>query len=333
MPRRFASLVVLFCVCSTLAVALAQPALAQVCTLPPAGIVSWWPGDGNAHDIAGSNDGTLVNGVTFAQGEVGQAFAFNSTNFVQSNTADLPINSDDRTLELWVNVNSFVTPEAFFAGYGSFGFNNQTYHLGTSGNQLFFSQWGDAIFGPTLDPGTWHHLAATSAGGLVTLYLDGLAVGSKNMVLQTPANSFFFMGSPGGDPYRTLNGLTDEVTVYKRALSDAEISLIYSAGSAGKCKLPLLVSSLTTLITSLNLPAPLKNLLLFYVQQIPTVINSLTPAQKENAVQDLNTLIARVKWAISTNHIPTSFGNELVKLANEAIVVLAVLEEPEHDSE
>ena len=51
-------------------------AVEQTCTPPPPNMVSWWPGEGNANDIQGSNNGTLVNGVTFAQGKVGQAFSF-----------------------------------------------------------------------------------------------------------------------------------------------------------------------------------------------------------------------------------------------------------------
>ena len=35
---------------------------------------------------------------------------------------------------------------------------------------------------------------------------------------------------------QTLNGLIDEVTIYDRALSTAEIQAIFNAGSAGKCK-------------------------------------------------------------------------------------------------
>src|SRR5205085_1655519 len=52
------------------------PILAQVCTPPPAGMVSWWPGDGHARDIQGSNNGRLLGGTTFAPGVVGQAFSF-----------------------------------------------------------------------------------------------------------------------------------------------------------------------------------------------------------------------------------------------------------------
>ena len=39
----------------------------------PDGLVSWWPGDGHAADIWGNNDGTLMNGATYAPGLVGQA--------------------------------------------------------------------------------------------------------------------------------------------------------------------------------------------------------------------------------------------------------------------
>ena len=50
-------------------------ARAQVCVPPPPGMVSWWPGDGNANDIQDGNHGTLRNGATFAPGKVGQAFS------------------------------------------------------------------------------------------------------------------------------------------------------------------------------------------------------------------------------------------------------------------
>ncbi|MGO8927272.1 MAG: hypothetical protein ACLQU3_10325, partial [Limisphaerales bacterium] len=46
------------------------------CVPPPEGLVSWWPGEGNANDIVGTNNGTLSGGVTFTNGEVGLAFNF-----------------------------------------------------------------------------------------------------------------------------------------------------------------------------------------------------------------------------------------------------------------
>ena len=43
------------------------------------GLVGWWPGDGNAKDIAGTNHGILVNAST-RPGYVGEAFAFSGQN-------------------------------------------------------------------------------------------------------------------------------------------------------------------------------------------------------------------------------------------------------------
>jgi len=42
---------------------------------PSSGMVAWWSGDGNALDLVGTNHGTLMNGTTFAEGMVGQAFS------------------------------------------------------------------------------------------------------------------------------------------------------------------------------------------------------------------------------------------------------------------
>src|SRR5207248_1831917 len=40
----------------------------RTCTPPPPNMVSWLPGDGNANDIQGNNNGTRQNGATFAPG-------------------------------------------------------------------------------------------------------------------------------------------------------------------------------------------------------------------------------------------------------------------------
>src|SRR6266851_8347103 len=76
------------------------------CVPPPSGLVSWWPGEGDATDIAGTNPGILFNGITFATGQVGQAFSFDgSSSYVQvpaSATLDVGQN-DGFTMEAWIN--------------------------------------------------------------------------------------------------------------------------------------------------------------------------------------------------------------------------------------
>src|SRR5262249_48925191 len=80
----------------------------STCRPAPAGLVSWWPGAGNASDISGHHyNGTLVNGATFAQGEVGQAFFFDGVDdrvLVQGFCNSIPTN--EISIEFWQNVSS-----------------------------------------------------------------------------------------------------------------------------------------------------------------------------------------------------------------------------------
>ncbi len=205
------------------------------CIAAPAGLLSWWPGEGNADDIRGGNDGILIGGAGFAVGLVGQAFRFDRTSMASAPTDGLPIASNDRTLELWVQVNAFADGEAFFAGYGDFGSESRTYHLGAASGTLFFSQWGQAIFGPDLETGRWYHVAVTNTGPRVTLYLDGEVVGSGDMAIGTPGDTELLIGGLPDELSKRTDGLVDEVRVYNRALSSAEIWAIYQAGSDGMC--------------------------------------------------------------------------------------------------
>src|SRR5207237_7706433 len=70
------------------------------------------------------------------------------------------------------------------------------------------------------------------------LYVDGAVQGK--VANSTPANNTralnvgFAWGA--GTPLRFFRGIVDELEIFSRALSQAEIQAIYGAGSAGKCK-------------------------------------------------------------------------------------------------
>ena len=85
--------------------ALLTVTLPPPCTPPPAGLVSWWAGEGNAKDSFGANNGTLVGGVSFTNGEVGQAFSFTGFEYmsdVPGSTAACWLRQRS-TVETWIN--------------------------------------------------------------------------------------------------------------------------------------------------------------------------------------------------------------------------------------
>src|ERR1700674_2549351 len=231
--------------------------------------------DGNANDIVGPNTGVLLGGATFAPGFVGRAFSFNgSTASVQATTANMPVGTADRTLEMWVKLDAIVPAdnptityfESFFAGYGNFGSSAEAFLLFAEyeppyGNVLAWSQWFDQLAGPLLfiarpnqDNHGWHHIAVTNLGGTnigIVLFMDGVPVARRqNFPINTAAGTLFFMGKipdPLGD-IRRMKGELDEVSIYNRALSPQEIAAIFAAGKAGKCKpssWPLTVTTLS----------------------------------------------------------------------------------------
>jgi Tol biopolymer transport system component len=73
------------------------------CVAPPANIIAWLTGDGNANDIAGANNGTLIGGAAFGSGEVAQAFTFTGgASAVRLPKAALQQNSGAFTVDAWI---------------------------------------------------------------------------------------------------------------------------------------------------------------------------------------------------------------------------------------
>lgn len=235
------------------------------CIAPPSGLVAWYPADGNANDIVAGHYGVLSwinrvdgqlypadgqHGPTFASGLVGQAFSFDGADSLVR-ASDDPVGafgSAPFTVALWAK---FDANSNFDNPKGGIGFvasddNRWVFWLqrlveGGNGNALSFSYISsDGEAGPLVafpwspQPGQWYHLAVTREGTTFTLYLDGLPVNSANVDVTFLANPARLSIGEGYDTF--FNGLLDEIGIYNRALSPAEIQSIFNAGSYGECK-------------------------------------------------------------------------------------------------
>lgn len=219
------------------------------CLPPPSGIVSWWTGDDTFADVEGRNPGTADGTITFATGKVGSAFVLDGASSVVAATNDFPVGSADRTIEFWAYLSSsFGGPspdggaavQEMFAEYGEDGTAGGTFEVFTWGTPAInWSQWGGDFSGGSMSIGVWTHVAATSTAGTITLFQNGVQVASQALFpYNTPAETMIHIGGVGLAPEGVdhhLTGMMDEVTVYNRALTPAEIASISAAGSAGKC--------------------------------------------------------------------------------------------------
>jgi N-acetylneuraminic acid mutarotase len=211
----------------------------------PTGAVSSWRGEGNALDSVGGNNGTLQGGVTFAAGEVGQAFQFNgTTGYVRVADAPSLDLASAMTMEAWIN------PAALTAGNfetiiakSTFPVRNYGLWVNSAGGlHLSYINSSGVNISFNTAPGLIHtgvftHVAGVidTAGGVMQVYVNGQLVASQATAGPMAPNTFpLTIGASDAGPSSFFNGLIDEAAVYHRALSGAEVRDIYLNGSAGK---------------------------------------------------------------------------------------------------
>jgi hypothetical protein len=242
------------------------------CVPEPSDLVAWWSGNGSALDRAGTNTAFLRNGAGYGDGLVSRAFAFDGVNDyveVPHNPAFHPRRDAGFTVECWVK----AAPSQAGGGYHLIdkshagpwpwdsaewalqGVPRAEFHRGA--NRVLVP--GEIVLGlaagatPTdqdpfvhvgtvvpVNDGHWHHVAVTWDGSTMRMYLDGLLRETVPFDGEVISNDLpLHLGYEPRTGHSPLNGLLDEVSIYKRALSAAEIAAIASAGAAGKCGLQM----------------------------------------------------------------------------------------------
>ena len=239
-----------------LALTMSSPPTSGTCAPRPWGMVAWWPGDGSAMDIIGGNNGTLVNGASYAQAMVGNAFSFDGGAKTGISAADNPALklTNSLTIEAWVEIRGLTnTIDGMILFRGDDRGGLDPYALAISGGttsavfHIAASLTAEAGIAAPVPVGRLFHLAATLDGnsGQMSLYVDGaLAATSATTVrpfgdLDPSANPGIGIGNIQGLPLSIysspFHGLIDELRVYSRALSANEIKTIADAGVLGLC--------------------------------------------------------------------------------------------------
>lgn len=216
----------------------------------PPDLVSWWQAEGDSSDSVDSNNGTPIGTVTFAPGQVGQAFSLTGAgSYIDfGNAANLHVSSGEFTVAAWVNFSSlngdmFILSKLLrVAGQGP---NEEGWGLAKQADNHFWFCLGG---GPGVNgcgaavpttvrsttiaaTGVWYHVAAVKSSSAIAIYVNGVLEDSKplapfadthlvNLKLGAYAPDF------GEGAY--LNGLVDEVRLYSSALSTAEIQALSS---------------------------------------------------------------------------------------------------------
>jgi len=208
----------------------------------PAGLVAKYEFEGNANDSVGSNHGTIQGNPQWVAGYYGNALQFDGLGDWLDCGADPSLGiSGAVSVTAWINIGAADighkvggNQDNANGGYKMGILNNKIeFEIRTSGNTAILNR--DVAGGTILEVGVWYHVTGiySQQDGYIGTYVNGLLDREllTNEVLGASPGTLYI----GCEPYNTdvgnFNGVMDDIRIYNRVLSDAEI-----AGLAGMIK-------------------------------------------------------------------------------------------------
>lgn len=197
-------------------------------------LMGYWPLDEGSgtivYDKSGYMNGGISGSATWIQRKTGDnALNFNGASSIRILSPGNRNFSNAHTMTAWINATAIST-----STYNILSFYPNAY-MALNGNSYFQSDIINGVqqnsYGTTnISANNWYFIAGTFDGNNLKVYLNGnlenslSSPGAENIV-----SRFCISGFGSTCSYNYINGSIDDVRLYNRALSAAEISAIYNA--------------------------------------------------------------------------------------------------------
>ncbi len=206
------------------------------------GLVSYWSLDkstidGNkVKDVVGKNNGEMKGNPKVITGKIGEALEFNgSSDYVEiPNNDDMNFGTGDFTLCVWAKTKATTGRWAQrhdIAGKGDPSVSG--YAISADTNKGFFWVGASGEFTGTteINDDKWHYIVGVRKGSDCFIYVDGKLEGKGTNAenVDTTLSMIFAKHPLKSESY--FNGAIDDVSLYKRALTEDEI--LKNFGSKG----------------------------------------------------------------------------------------------------
>ncbi len=169
------------------------------------------------------------------------ALSFNGTSDVIQAPSTITA-SVDFTISSWFKIADISQFHTIIGNYQVSNVLDGTFFLWTrSGDNdklqfyLYDSEYKDMQSDDALITGNWYHAVIVRNAGTISMYLNGMLQTqtiSSSFVIGNTGNSTYIGSSFDGDSlYAPMYGNIDDVRVYSRALSSADVAALYNGGA------------------------------------------------------------------------------------------------------
>jgi formylglycine-generating enzyme required for sulfatase activity len=203
------------------------------------GLVAYYPFNGNANDESGNGRNATVTGAIFSNDRFGvssQAYSFNgANNLISSQFSNLTI--QEKTFSAWVYIDPVNQSGGGVLGLQTEGgtvFDSLVYNETSQGWGFGSNNWTRSAWSGVKETAPrWVHVVATYTNNQYRLYQNGsLILTTTNFAANVFSNAQVIIGmrhTGGGGAF--LRGAIDDIRIYNRALTAAEVTQLYSAES------------------------------------------------------------------------------------------------------
>ena len=204
------------------------------------GLVGWWSFDEGSGTIAydrsgNNNNGTLINGPTWTQGKVGGALSFDGVDDYVDIGNKLNQGVSNFSISVWINAYNPIN-NSLIIGKGTWNYKSWGLWMSQQKARMELKVENppgtiQAVDSQTIFANQWYHVVATiDRNSDLSIFTNGKL--TQKVSLSNIAGYSFdnlltlSMGYGAPGPFQ---GYLDDVRIYNRALSPAEIKAIYDA--------------------------------------------------------------------------------------------------------
>jgi len=221
-------------------------ATSSYATLDPETIVGAWMFDDNNGNIAkdssgNGNDGTLMNGPNWVDGEFGKALQFDGVDdYVDAGNGSSLNLSSSGTVAFWFMANKLGEYQGIVSkndlkvtdrnGYTTRLQNSNKLVSELADDAGLVISWSTTV----ISIGTWYFVVLEWDGTTVQSYVNGILEDSDPQTINPISDVYnLFIGcehETNGDPTFYFNGIIDEVAIFNVALGEQDIQSLMDNG-------------------------------------------------------------------------------------------------------